>query len=282
MQRFTRRRAALILSLGVILPLSAAGSASASVPGLELLSKTSVSDSFNKGSSVACPAGKRAVGAGGSVVGGNGQVVLDDVEYNQGGASAFGREDADGFAGTWFVRPSVICANPLAGQRQVSAVSPSTSSNKTVSVSCPAGQRVVGAGAVLSGAGGQVSIDDLIPNDTLTGVDLFARELGAGTPANWTIRVQAMCADPLPGLELISADSDSASFPASAISATCSPGKKLLGGGAELTGSAGKVALKEMRPNGANLVSMVASAEEIQGGNPGDWDIKAYAICATA
>ena len=271
------------LAAALIVPAVLAGAASAAVPGLSLVTKTSPVSSLNKSELAFCPSGTALLGAGGGLGGGLGEVTLDDVNLEDTVAgSAFGREDADGFASNWSVRASAVCALPLPGLQLVSAFSVSNSATKSVVATCPAGKRVVGAGAELNTiAVGGVTLDDLRPSSDLTSVTVLAREMDGGIPSNWTVRARAMCAFPPAGLQRVTAHSTSASFVANSTSAVCPGGKKVLGGGAEITGGFGRVVLKQMQPNGSTLSSIVASAAETQGGQPANWDVAAYAICAS-
>jgi len=285
MHHITRRRSSSLLLAGLVALLatcSLAGAASAAVPGLQLVTKATALDSSNGKSAFAfCPSGKSALGGGGRIIGGQGQVALDDMNPEAPIAvSATGREDADGFAGSWLAETSAICASPVPGLQVVSSTSPANSVDKGATAVCPAGKQLLGAGAsIFSNAVGGVTLDDVIANGSSARV--FAREMPGGTSVNWFVSARAVCADPLPGLQLVSATSPSDSFGAKSISATCPSGKKLLGGGGEITGGLGEVVLKDIHPNGGNLTAMVAAAEEVQGGSARSWNIRAFAVCAT-
>jgi hypothetical protein len=271
------------LAAVLVLPAVLAGAASAAVPGLTLVTKTSPASSLNKSELAFCPSGTSLTGAGGAIGGGNGEVTLDDVTpEGTFGSSAFGREDATGFGSSWSVTASAICALPLPGVQLVSAFSASSSATKSVTATCPAGKLVVGAGAQLNtNATGGVTLDDVRPSTGLTSVTALGREMDGGTTANWTITARAMCALPPAGLQRVEARSTPASFVANSVGATCPSGKKVLGGGAEINGGLGRVVLKQMQPNGAILSGFVASAAETQAGQTGNWDIRSYAICAS-
>jgi hypothetical protein len=257
-----------------------AETASAAVPGLHLVTAGSDLNSVNKGQSAVCPSGERAVGGGGRITFGNGQVLLDDMVPSDTAFRAFGREDQDGFQFGWGVSASAICASPVPGIVVVSGPSPVNSEDKPARATCPADKRVIGAGAELNGGQGQVTLDDVIPKTTT--VDVRAREDRDGLATNWSVTAYAVCANPLPGLEIVPKTSATDSFASKSIAANCPPGKKLLGGGGEITfGSGGtEVVLTEVRPNGSTLTSMIAGASEIQGGSTRNWNLTAYAVCA--
>ena len=77
---------------------------------------TTVSDTnsnTSKGADATCPAGREAIGGGGSV-GGSGEVVMDTyrpISFLNGvtGFRVTGTEDQDGFAGNWAVTAYAIC-----------------------------------------------------------------------------------------------------------------------------------------------------------------------------
>jgi hypothetical protein len=62
--------------------------------------------------------------------------------------------------------------------------------------------------------------------------------------------------------------------------ATCPPGQKVLGTGAEINGGLGRVAMDRIVPSGS-LTSVTAGATENRDGITSNWTIKAYAVCAT-
>lgn len=168
-------------------------------------------------------------------------------------------------------------AAAVPGLQVVSAVSTGGSTSpRSVTAHCPAGKRVVGTGFYLDGAAAQVVLDDLIP--TAGSVTATGYEDQDGTADDWWIRAFAVCADPLPGLEIVSVTSGPGSV-ARSTTAACPTGKQALGGGAAATGGLGQVVLDAMMP-AASTVS--ATAYEDSDGTAATWSLTAYAICATA
>ena len=166
-------------------------------PGLVRVAVTSASTSADKSVSAACPSGTRLLGTGGEIINGGGQVALNDVIPGSGLQTATVRamEDQNGTTANWSVTAFAICANPVAGLERVDATSASDSSGKFVTASCPAGKRAVGAGAELTGGGGQVVLDYIggtVANLATTKAQ--AKEDEDGTTANWTVRSFAICA----------------------------------------------------------------------------------------
>lgn len=274
------RRSALTLAvLGGTWAL--ASTASAAVPGLQLVTKTSPSSSFNKSEVAICPGAKRLLGGGGTIAGGLGEVVLDDLTPGTRTFLAFGREDQDGLASNWSIRAFAICADPVPGLELVSTTGPTSSFAKSTSAACPTGKQVVSTGGEITGGNGQVSIFRFGTLSSLRSVRVSAREDRDGFDGNWSVRAHAICANPLPGLELVTAESAADSFDSKSQAASCPSGKKVVGGGAEVGFNSSEAILKDIHPSG-NLSSIVASAEEDQAGSDKSWSVRAHAICATA
>jgi hypothetical protein len=110
------------------------------------------------------------------------------------------REDADGYAGSWGVTPFAVCVDATAvnGFVGVAALSPSSSGNKSVSLSCPAGTQVHSAGgALLSGslqlAPGNLIIDKIAVDPSVTRVTVRGAEDENGTTDTWAVRAVALC-----------------------------------------------------------------------------------------
>lgn len=265
----------------VIVALVTATAASAAVPGLERVLRTSEFNSTNvKVNGAPCPDGKRLLGGGGDITGGLGEVELDRLRPGLFGITAIAVEDEDGTDANWFVRTYSICADPLAGLQIVQADGPSNSNNKHMTAVCPAGKRLVGAGGEIIGEESHVVMNDLIPDPELTKVTVRGLENQNGTADDWFIRAHAVCANPLPGLELVTGASALNSNAKSAV-ATCPAGKRVLGAGAEIKQDAGQVVLDDLTPS-AGLTSVTVTGREDQDGIAADWRARAYAICATA
>jgi hypothetical protein len=230
-----------------------------------------------------CPTGKALLGGGARIFPGNGQVVVDGIGLESAlqGVRAHGFEDADGTSLRWQVDAFAICSDPLPGLVQVDRTSPANTFDKAAVATCPTGKVLVGAGAETNGGLGQIVIDDLIPSLTKNSVSTFGvHEPGSSLNSKWTITAHAMCANPLPGLELRTLQSDALSINYGVV-LSCSAGKKLLGLGGEITHGSGAVLMDDLTPN-STLTGASIGAREVQGGTTTDWTIKGYAICATA
>ena len=159
-----------------------------------------------------------------------------------------GVEDETGASSLWKAEAVAICATPPAGLVRVAATSPLNSSNKSVTATCPAGKRVLGTGADINAGNGQVGIDDMRPNPGLTAVTVQALEDETGQAGPWNVTAYAICANPLAGLERVSATSSLDSSSNRAATATCSPGKTLIGTGSDINAGTGQVQQIEVLP----------------------------------
>jgi hypothetical protein len=87
------------------------------VTGLEIrTSSTTANSNVSQGKSQTCPAGKVGLGGGANVVGGSGNIVLNNLWPGGHYAgvdlmNATAREDEDGTTGTWHVTLNLICAD---------------------------------------------------------------------------------------------------------------------------------------------------------------------------
>ena len=132
---------------------------------------------------------------------------------------------------------------------------------------------------MLPSAAGEMLFDDIVPNAALTAVTVTVTEDGDGTDDLWSVDAYAVCANPPPGLQRVSASSSSDTEEFNLATATCPAGKNLLGTGVELGGGNGRVTIDDLRPNAALTANTVAGIET-EFGNPTDWNVTAHAICA--
>ncbi|NBE85327.1 hypothetical protein [Micromonospora rubida] len=165
-------------------------------PGLVTVSGSSApslgtSNWFEK----SCPAGKHAIGVGGAVVGAsNSEIVLEDLRINQNSVVVAGAEDGTGFAGTWWLDATAICADPLPGEQRVIDDSVySSTATQSVTATCPAGTRVHGVGGEILGGEGQVRLTEMRATSS-TVVTVRAAEDENGFSSNWKVRAYAVCA----------------------------------------------------------------------------------------
>jgi hypothetical protein len=175
------------------------------LPGQQITSNTLLASSDPVQSQLAlCPSGQTQIGYGGRVDNGAGQVhvteLFDFFGPPVGVTFLRAREDADGYAGSWAVTPFAVCVDTAAGAGFVSvaAVSPPSSENKSVVVSCPAGTQVHSAGgALLTGSGqlapGNLIIDKIAVDPSVTSVTVGGVEDENRTTDAWAVRAVALC-----------------------------------------------------------------------------------------
>jgi hypothetical protein len=179
--------------------------ASAALPGLQRVFATSAYDSSNsKGISVNCPQGK-LLGPGARVNGGEGNVTINTIlplgDLN--GVFVIAVEHA-AYGGNWSVTAEAVCADPLPGLEMVTRATPSTTNQQqSVTVSCPAGKNIIGAGFRLHYSSFQ---GDRIPRATRQQIHSQLRSatiaaLALNPRTSWQIEAVAVCAYPPPGLE---------------------------------------------------------------------------------
>ena len=170
------------------------------LPGHQIVSASAISNSVTgTGVTATCPVGKKLTGTGGELTNATGQVVMDDITPSStlNSVRVTGFEDDNGTAANWSVRAYAICANPVAGLSRVTVTSPSNSlSSKVTTATCPAGRKLIGTGGDFSGGTGQVVMDDITPNATLTGLSIAGYEDENGTALNWLTHAFAICATP--------------------------------------------------------------------------------------
>lgn len=144
----------------------------------------------------------------------------------------------------------------------------------SLTADCPAGQVVIGTGAQLTGASGEAHIVEVKPTEDY--VYVAAADDEDGSPWGWTLSAMAICADPLPGYEIIAVHTASSSSDFRSVEAESTGDKRLVGGGGTITGGSGQVVIDDLRPGNHDYV---VSAYEDDDGHSGSWYLSAYAIC---
>ncbi|MGN9810266.1 hypothetical protein ACTMSW_13025 [Micromonospora sp. BQ11] len=184
------------------------------------------------------------------------------------------------------VVPASPASAAVPGLERISALSASNSDDfRTVTATCPAGKVLTGTGYQLNGAAGEVVVDDLRPNGgpatapTAVTVGAFEVDAFAG---DWSVRVHAICANPVAGLVRVAAVSTTSSNDFRTITAACPAGKVLTGTGFELNGATGDAVVDDLRPNGGPATaptSVNVGAFETDATTL-NWGVTAFAICA--
>jgi hypothetical protein len=155
---------------------------------------------------------------------------------------------------------------------------------KTMTAVCPAGKQVVGGGARSEYRGSAV-LTRLEPHWTGSRYAFTASAAvprGAGAP-KWSLRVFAMCVDPVPGYQIIVRPFDSNTPYTKAASARCPSGQRALGAGARIGYTDGYqndrgVSLQVARASGTGDIARAQA--RAQASYPYAWGLTAIAVCA--
>ena len=223
-----------------------------------------------------CPTGTRLLGTGFDVVGGSGEVgVVQLAPSSMVRISAVAAEHSD-YPISWQVNSIGICGG--LNLEVVASSSPSNAASpKSRNVNCPGSKRVVGTGFRVTGnAPGNVVVDRMMPS-TPTRVSVRGIEDENGTLGTWSVSARAVCANPLPGRQIVTATSETDSGNPKFVTATCPFGKQVIGTGAAISGGAGEVSLDDVVPS---RTEVTASAREDDTGTTRDWSVTAFAVCA--
>jgi hypothetical protein len=242
-----------------------------------------------KGIASNCVPGQLINGVGAEISGALGQVFLVDVHPDVGSplifASAAARSDQTGVASPWTLRSYRICSTPHPGGQSVTAASSAFDSVtvKSASATCPAGQRVVGAGGFVAGDGadaGEVLLQQISPDVPLQRVAVVAAEDTDFTGLAWDVTAVALCSAPPAGLQLVTANGPLAEEEFVTATARCPAGKHVLGLGGGIQPGFGFTTLDDLRPD-ALLTSVTVSGATTEPGLPNQQRAVAHAICAS-
>jgi hypothetical protein len=261
------------------------------VPGLQRITATSaLNSSTSKTVAARCPTGKRVLGGGGTITGGRGQVVLEQLEPAQTATDdrfvVSAREDGSGYSRNWRLTAYALCASPLPGYGILPSTSGSPSSNSPQStISFCIGQPEVGFGGRINGGAGQVHLTNLVrdSNGTVDFTSIAALEDANGFAGAWTVTAYAVCASVPANLTPASATTPPSSANKSA-TASCPAGTLVHGAGGQLTVPAGAVSADRrlVIDNVAidpQLRSVTVRAVEDEAGTAAAWSVTALALC---
>lgn len=262
--------------------------APAPVSGYRYVERVSAFNSTSARSAVApCPSGK-VVLAGGARIEFGGRSVLLRGSYP---VHSFGDRwiaSAEEFGNPltgWRVRAYAVCANRPAGltYHQAPAVFTSSSPKSVQRHDCPAGTRLIGLGARVSGADNRVGLNAI----TITpGLSASARASEASaTPQRWALMSHVVCAGPLTlAFRQTSQWISPGSSPSATAIANCPQGTRAFGTGVLLAGSS--AALNRLVPVALYPAPTptpphgTATVSELVPGTPLPWALKAQVICA--
>jgi hypothetical protein len=218
------------------------------------------------------------------------KVTNTSVEAQLAGRKRPHRAPALVLAAAGFVGAMVVMAGPAAALPgttiRISTTSASnSSSDKTVTTTCPAGKKLVGAGAILNNGGTRVIIDSIVPNGSPntapSAVTVKALEDETGTAANWSVTAYGVCTSlPITSVVRVSATSAANSNPTRAAIATCPHGTHtLLGSGFDIVTGNGEVNMHDLIPDLSGDGQVTVRAHEDSTGFGGTWSLTAYAVC---
>jgi hypothetical protein len=280
--RFTAL-AALMATTGLVLVAEPA----MAVPGRVLVSMTTVSDSsLWKQVSAECPAGKVILGGGGDITGGNHSVrIYWSDPYWSGAPNAThiwlvrAREDNWGYAGNWSLTAWAICGDQPAGYQIVHYDHQGSITYSSVVAPCPAGKKVIGAGAYSTD--GWV-LDSVQPNSSLTSVtaEVYRDETTPHVPEPVWVVAAAICVNPLPGQQRVVSASAWDSSSLKQATAVCPAGTMTHSTTGSIATGNGEAYLDSMTPVNLNGSGTLVDAREDSTGYSGNWSVTATAICA--
>ena len=164
---------------------------------------------------------------------------------------------------------------------RVTATSPSDSTNKSVVATCPFGKLLLGSGAEITGAPGQVILDGVVPDTGRKSVTVNALEdEGAGTSQNWSITAYAICAPKVAGQQRVAVAGTSSSASTRIATVNCPTGKSVVGTYGAINSPNGQVVLDSLFTDAGLTNANVAAAEDGTG-NTMNWSLTVYAVCAS-
>jgi len=108
-----------------------------------------------------------------------------------------------------------------------------------------------------------------------------ASEDQTGFAGTWALQAYAICADPPPGLQIVSATGTAGSDAFQAVTASCPPGKFAIGAGGRINGGGGQVDLNTIAEGGFWSLRTTAGGTEDLDGFSGTWSVTAFAVCVT-
>jgi hypothetical protein len=212
-QRKTTRRAvpailtALILAVQIAIQAVAATPAAAAPPPGMIRTVSADKPANSDPSQIAiafCPEGMLVTGGGAFIWGGNGKVRLTRLQpfhFRSANYYATAAEEPDtGYDGEWRLQAYAICVASyrVPGYEETlprAETDESSSAFQTTSVGCPGNKKVIGTGAIIRHANGQVGLHLVRPAGPLDIARASAREDADGYAQDWSLVVYAVCAD---------------------------------------------------------------------------------------
>lgn len=253
------------------------------VAGLQYVTSSTAGNSTSpKSLAITCPSGTVAINGGAYISGAVGSVTIRQLVpmqlFGLHYLSVVAQEDPDGYAGSWSVHAIAVCISPPAGLSYVSA---SVTDPYLVWATASCGtKRIIGSGyrvsdtAVAKAAGAEIDSR----NRAYLSVEPSAVP-GAIQPLTGT--AVAVCANaPLPGQQQVSASTAMNSTNGKSAFKACPTGTRVIGVGGDLYGWRAHTIIDDFTISPATN-SVTVTGYEDQVGNPDNWAVEAYALCAT-
>lgn len=166
-------------------------------PGYAIVTATSAPASPTTAQALAfCPTGTEVVGSGGAVFPGGNILLSNMVPTGTHRVAVMGSEARGGYAGNWTVQAWAICTSIL-GHTWISTSGVANSTSpKTTTSTCPAGQSVHSVGFQLGGSTPDLFLNAAYPTPAApvgTSVPVTFSEGQGGLVGFWAIRTVAVC-----------------------------------------------------------------------------------------
>ncbi len=153
---------------------------------------------------------------------------------------------------------------------------------------CSDGKQIVGGGGFVNGGTtvtSRLAVESAYPFESDRYTDGFVVVGTEMQPATrpWTVTAYAICADPLPGHEIVLTQTPRNSSSKVASTAVCPSSKRALSAGANVIhyvqNPTGGIGLQVARTSSSGDITR-AQATERPGGVSHDWSLQTYAVCA--
>ncbi|MCG8921862.1 hypothetical protein [Lentzea sp. CC55] len=273
---------AMVAATGQVVPAQAAPVSVQAVTTVHVKAVSEIDSNEPKSATATCPAGMVVTGGGFSTatgVGNDGSVVMDELLMRDTSVSGTAYEDADGTSKNWGVTVFAVCANPLPGYEIKLGRSAVIGSEheKTAVATCSPGKSVMGGGFALTGATGDVVVDELLPGTSTVSTKAF--EGKNGTTKNWFLDAYAVCAFQPTGWQIVNKAGPVHSS-GKITTLECPAGKKVLGPMFDLTGSLGQAHMLSVLPQNVLREEVSIGALEDDDGTTNSWGLNNWQICA--
>ena len=178
---------------------------------------------------------------------------------------------------------------PAQAVNSITVVSANSASNslttKTITVDCPLGTSLYGPGGGITGGGGNVALEAVVPEGNPPfRARVTARELGAFT-GNWSVSAWASCGPFTNNLQVVPGNRASSTATTKEIDARCESagaGLRLYGTGFRVNGGVGNVLVHDVIPGTSISPRSVTVRATARPGFTPNWGLDAFAVCATA